>query len=82
MISPTQLLNHDSDTQKHEEKQKEIVPGEPTPPPVVEVEIKPDIEDIPPVEPKKDEPIELSEEKVMGTKFTMSLQTLFNLWLL
>ena len=49
---------------------------EPTPPPVVEVEIKPDIEDIPPVEPKKEEPIELSEEKVMGTKFTMSLQTL------
>ena len=27
------------------------------------VEIKPDIEDIPPVEPKKDEPIEISEEK-------------------
>ena len=69
------LLNHDSDTQKHEEKQKEIA-LEPTPPPVVEVEIKPDVEDIPPVEPKKDEPIELSEEKVMGTKFTMSLQTL------
>ena len=69
------LLNHDSDTQKHEEKQKEIVP-EPTPPPVVEAEIKPDIEDIPPVEPKKEEPIEVSEEKIMGTKFTMSLQTL------
>ena len=26
--------------------------------------------------PKKEEPIELSEEKVMGTKFTMSVQTL------
>ena len=52
------LLNHDSDTHKHEEKQKEIIPE-----PIVE-------------EPKKDEPIELSEEKVMGTKFTMSLQTL------
>ena len=66
------LLNHDSDTHKHEEKQKEIVP-EPTPPPVVEVEQEPE-----PVveEPKKEEPIELSEEKVMGTKFTMSLQTL------
>ena len=71
MISPTHYLNHDSDTQKHEEKQKEIVP-EPTPPPVVEVEIEPDIVE----EPKKEEPIELSEEKVMGTKFTMSLQTL------
>ena len=62
------LLNNDSDTKKHEEKQQEIVP---------------DVKDIPPVEPepiveepKKEEPIELSEEKVMGTKFTMSLQTL------
>ena len=64
------LLNHDSDTQKHEEKQKEII-LEPTPPPVVEVEPEPVVE-----EPKKEEPIELSEEKVMGTKFTMSLQTL------
>ena len=26
------------------------------------------------IEPKKTEPIELSEEKVMGTKFTMSVQ--------
>ena len=55
------LLNHDSDTQKHEEKQKEIVP-EPTPPPVVEVEPEPE-----PIveEPKKDEPIEISEEKLI-----------------
>ena len=62
------LLNHSSDTTKHEEKQEEIQP-EPTPPPVVEPE---------PVkeEPKKEEPIELSEEKVMGTKFTMSIQTI------
>tara|TARA_B100000575_G_scaffold294192_1_gene308539 strand:- start:4583 stop:5233 length:651 start_codon:yes stop_codon:yes gene_type:complete len=59
------LLNHDSDTQKHEEKQKEIA-SEPSP--VVEVEVEP--------EPVVEEPIELSEEKVMGTKFTMSLQTL------
>ena len=28
------------------------------------------------VEPKKEEPIELSEEKVMNTKFTMSVQTI------
>ena len=63
------LLNHDSDTKKHEEKQQEIQP-EPV------VEIQPDVKDIPPVEPKKDEPIEVSEEKIMGTKFTMSLQTL------
>ena len=59
------LLNHDSDTQKHEEKQKEIA-SEPSP--VVEVEVEP--------EPIVEEPIEISEEKVMGTKFTMSLQTL------
>ena len=62
------LLNNDSDTKKHEEKQQEIVP---------------DVKDIPPVEPepiveepKVEEPIEVSEEKIMGTKFTMSLQTL------
>ena len=63
------LLNNDSDTKKHEDKQKEIQP-EPV------IEIQPDVKDIPPVEPKKDEPIEVSEEKIMGTKFTMSLQTL------
>ena len=28
------------------------------------VEIQPEVKDIPPVEPKKDEPIEISEEKV------------------
>ena len=63
------LLNHSSDTKKHEEKQVEIQP-EPV------VEIQPDVKDIPPVEPKKEEPIEITEEKVMNTKFTMSLQTL------
>ena len=63
------LLNHSSDTKKHEEKQVEIQP-EPV------VEIQPDVKDIPPVEPKKEEPIEISEEKVMNNKFTMSLQTL------
>ena len=56
------MMNHSSDTKKHEEKHNEIH-KEPTPQPVVE-------------EPKVEEPIELSEEKVMGTKFTMSLQTL------
>ena len=65
------LLNNDSDTKKHEEKQQEIVP---------------DVKDIPPVEPepvkeepKKEEPIEISEDKVMGTKFTMSIQTIIAL---
>ena len=62
------LLNNSSDTKKHQDKQKEIV-GETKDIPVIESE---------PIreEPKRDEPIELSEEKVMGTKFTMSLQTL------
>ena len=63
------LMNSSTDTKQHEEKQVEIHP-EPV------VEIKPDVKDIPPVEPKKEEPIEVSEEKIMGTKFTMSLQTL------
>ncbi len=64
------LMNAQSDTKKHEDKQVEIHP-EPA------VEIKPEVKDVPPVEePKKDEPIEISEEKVMNTKFTMSLQTL------
>ena len=40
------LLNHDSDTEKHEEKSEEIH-TEPV------VEIKPEVKDIPPVEPKK-----------------------------
>ncbi len=65
------LLDHDSDTQKHEEKQEEIH-QEP-------IEIKPQVKDIPPVEPKKEEPIELSEDKVMGTKFSMSVQTIVGL---
>ena len=64
------LMNSETDTQKHDEKHEEIH-QEPIP-----VEIKPEVKDIPPVEPKKEEPIEVSEEKIMGTKFTMSLQTL------
>ena len=28
------------------------------------------------VEPKKEEPVELSEDKVLGTKFTLSVQTM------
>jgi len=65
------LMNSTTDTKQHEKKHEEIH-QEPIP-----VEIKPEVKDIPPVEePKKEEPIELSEEKVMNTKFTMSLQTL------
>ena len=63
------LLNHDSDTEKHEQKSEEIH-TEPV------VEIKPEVKDIPPVEPKKKQPIELSEDKVLDTKFTLSVQTM------
>ncbi len=58
------LMNSSSDTTKHEEKQKEIVPE----PVVVQEEV---IE-----EPKKKEPIEISEDKVLDTKFTLSVQTM------
>ena len=59
------MMNHSSDTKKHEEKHNEIH-KEPTPQPVVE-------------ELKVEESVELSEEKVMGTKFSMSVQTIIGL---
>ena len=58
------LMNSSTDTQKHEEKQKEIVSE---PEPVIEK---------PKEEPKKKEPIEISEDKVLDTKFTLSIQTM------
>ena len=67
------LLNHDSDTKKHEDKQKEIQP-EPTPVSVVEPTPQSVVEPEP--DAVKEEPIEISEDKVMGTKFTMSIQTI------
>ena len=62
------LMNSAEDTKKHEEKHEEIhqepiVKEEPKPEPVVE-------------EPKKKESIELSEDKVLDTKFTLSIQTM------
>tara|TARA_B100001094_G_scaffold281255_1_gene292606 strand:- start:533 stop:1174 length:642 start_codon:yes stop_codon:yes gene_type:complete len=48
---------------------------EPEPEPIVE--IIPEVKEIPVVEqPKKKEPIELSEDKVLDTKFTLSVQTM------
>jgi gas vesicle protein len=64
------MMNHNSDTQKHEEKHEEIH-KEPIPTPVVQPTI---VE-----EPKVEESVELSEEKVMGTKFSMSVQTIVGL---
>jgi hypothetical protein len=62
------LMNSSTDTEKHEEKHEEIhqvpiVKEEPKPEPVTE-------------QPKKKEPIEISEDKVLDTKFTLSVQTM------
>jgi hypothetical protein len=68
------LLNHSSDTQKHEEKHEEIH-NEPIQPEMV-TGLPPNKPEPIKEEPKKEEPIEISEDKVMGTKFTMSIQTI------
>ena len=57
------LMNSAEDTQKHEEKHEEIHKA-PIPAP-------------PP--PQVEEPVEISEEKVLGTKFSMSIQTIIGL---
>ena len=62
------LMNSQTNTEKHVEKHEEIH-QEP-------IEIKPEVKDIAPIEPKKKEPIELSEDKVLDTKFTLSVQTM------
>ena len=63
------LMNSTEDTQKHEEKHEEIHKAPiPAPPPQVEEP-----------EPVKEEPVEISEEKVLGTKFSMSIQTIIGL---
>ena len=61
------LLDHDSDTTHHEEKTEEIH-SEPTP--IVEKTKEKS------KSKKKKEPIELSEDKVLDTKFTLSIQTM------
>ena len=58
------LMNSSADTQRHEEKAVEIHP-----------ESEPVIEE-PTEEPNKKEPIEISEDKVLDTKFTLSVQTM------
>jgi len=64
------IMNHNSDTQKHEEKHEEIH-KEPIPKPNVEPTPQPVVK-----KPKKKEPIEISEDKVLDTKFTLSVQTM------
>ncbi len=58
------LLGSEEDTKHHEEKTKKI---HSEPEPVIEKPKK---------EPKKKKPIELSEDKVLDTKFTLSVQTM------
>ena len=58
------LMSSSEDTQRHEEKAVEI---HPEPEPVIEK---------PKEKPKKKEPIEISEDKVLDTKFTLSVQTM------
>ena len=60
------LMNSPADTQRHEEKAVEI---HPEPEPVIE---KPKEKP----KPKKKQPIEISEDKVLDTKFTLSVQTM------
>ena len=60
------LMNSSADTQRHEEKAVEI---HPEPEPVIE---KPKRKP----KPKKKQPIEISEDKVLDTKFTLSVQTM------
>ena len=56
----TNALLGSEEDTKHHEEKTKKIHSEPKPKP----------------KPKKEKPIELSEEKVMGTKFTMSIQTL------
>ena len=68
------ILSSQEDTQQHEEKHEEIhqepIKPEPVPEPI------PTPQPTPVVVEKKAEPVELSEDKVMNTKFTMSVQTI------
>ena len=62
------ILKQDELKAQHVEPEPEPIPEptpEPTPPPAPVVE-----------QPKKKEPIELSEDKVLDTKFTLSIQTM------
>ena len=63
------LLNQDELKEKHKEPEPEPIP-EPTPEPT------PTPQPIVEPTPQKKEPIELSEDKVLDTKFTLSVQTM------
>ena len=64
------ILKQDELKEQHKEPEPEPIPEpKPTPPPTPKPE--PVVE-----EPKEKEPIELSEDKVLDTKFTLSIQTM------
>ena len=64
------ILKQDELKEQHKEPEPEPIPEpKPTPPPTPKPE--PVVE-----EPKEKEPIELSEDKVLDTKFTLSVQTM------
>ena len=64
------ILKQDELKEQHKEPEPEPIPEpKPTPPPTPKSE--PVVE-----EPKEKEPIELSEDKVLDTKFTLSIQTM------
>ena len=63
------LLNQDEVKEKHKEAEPEPIP-EPAPEPTLTSQ--PIVEPT----PQKKEPIELSEDKVLDTKFTLSIQTM------
>ena len=67
------LMNSTEDTKKHEEKHEEIHNEPMQPETVTSLPPSPAIKLD---KPKEEEPVELSEDKVMGTKFTMSIQPL------
>ena len=64
------LLNQDELKEKHKEVESE---------PILEPEPQPVAQPKPQPKPVVEEPVELSEEKVMGTKFSMSVQTIIGL---
>ena len=68
------LLNQDELKEKHKEVEPEPI-VEPKPQPVVQ----PKPQSVAQPKPVVEEPVELSEEKVMGTKFSMSVQTIIGL---
>ena len=64
------ILKQDELKEQHKEPEPEPIPEpKPTPPPTPKPE--PVVE-----EPKEKEPVELSEDKVLDTKFTLSIQTM------